>query len=99
MNDANQDILTLGAFETGMKRIDGRFMAFESRMEKLDKRMMDGFSAIFDRFDGLEIRMDRAEKGIKELGAKFDRLEVTKADRKELLSLDDRVLSLEEKSA
>lgn len=85
MKEATHNILTVEKFEEVINR--------------LDKKMMDGFEAVFERFDRVESRVDKLEIAVEKFDRKLDRLSVTKADRKDILIVDRRLTRLENKAA
>jgi hypothetical protein len=89
----NNQVLTVGIFKEAMEEIRARFEAADRKMAEgfaaADRKLMEGFEALDRKIDFV----------YDELSGKIDDLALTKADRKDLIIVHERVARLEKRAA
>jgi hypothetical protein len=77
MNDHNQETVTVGMFTQAMEKISINFEKAGSRIDSLDTKMMEGFSAFDKRINLVETNLTRSIQG---LSNQIQHLVMSKAD-------------------
>ena len=77
MKDPNQEVVTAGMFMEAMDKISLNFEKAGSRIDSLDTKMMEGFSAFDKRISLVETNLTRSIQG---LSNQIQHLVMSKAD-------------------
>jgi hypothetical protein len=93
MNDANEILEALlslkEATETGFKRVDDRFAANETRVDRFEANVFHRFDEVDRRLDAMDLRFDAMDLRFDAMDLRFD------ATDQRLDSIDRRLVAVE----